>query len=318
MKTINKLALGGAALVLILSILSCSSPAQFFATPTPTSTSTPTSTLTPTPTDTSTPTATQTDTPSPTMTPAAPVSLAGCVYASCPTSKTMSDYLGDAYANIRPDTTTIVNIGTGDTVHFFTAYCAKTRTDLDNSLPDVQLLFTIDGNSYLDQLTGEYYTSPYPQDASVTQSCYGMGGVATGWVAGESHVITTGMKFTASANDGWNFNPAGRSYPYIYKIMPSDPTATPTRAPAAVNPAPAAVSCQVDSNIIISNRSGSPFTIQLSGPGSFSFSMGATAYSTVKVCSGTYTYYIYGTCNGHAASGTGKISDGDQVYFACR
>jgi hypothetical protein len=318
MKTFHKLALCTAAFVLILSILSCSSPAELFATPTPTSTSTPTNTATPTPTNTATPTATLTDTPTPTATPLAPVSINGCVYADCPTSKTMSDYLGSAYDSMSPDATTTVNIATDDTVHFFSSYCAKTRTDLDNSLPNVQLLFTIDGNSYADQLTGEYYTAPASQDASVTQSCYGVGGVASGWVAGESHVVTTGMKFTASTSDGWDSYPAGKSYPYIFKILPSDPTPTPTRAPAAVIPAPAKVSCLVNSNIIIANRSGSPFTIQLSGPGNFSFSLGAADYSTVKVCSGTYTYYIYGTCNGSAASGSGKISDGDQVYFTCR
>ncbi len=318
MKSINRLALSGVALVLILSILSCSSPAEFFATPTPTSTSTPTKTATPTPTDTATPTATQTDTPTPTNTPVAPVTLSGCVYADCPASKAMSDYLGKAYDSMQPDTTLTVNIATGDSVHFFTAYCARTKADLDKSLPDVQLLFTIDGNSYLDALTGEYYTTPSPQDASVTQSCYGMGAVASGWQAGQSHLVTTGIKFTASTNDGWNFYPAGRSYPYTFKIVPSDPTPTPTRAPAAVNPAPAAVTCQIDSNIIISNRSGAPFTIQLSGPGNFTFSLGAEDYSTVKVCSGSYTYYIYGTCNGSPASGSGRISDGDQVYFVCK
>jgi hypothetical protein len=95
------------------------------------------------------------------------------------------------------------------------------------------------------------------------------------------------------------------------------PTPTATEVPANVVPPPPAVSCQINSNIIIQNRSGAPFTLNLTGPGNFTFYLGADDYSTVKVCSGTYNYTVYGTCNGSPASGSGRISDGDQVYFAC-
>jgi hypothetical protein len=95
------------------------------------------------------------------------------------------------------------------------------------------------------------------------------------------------------------------------------PTPTATKVPATVVPPPPAVSCQINSNIIIQNRSGAPFTLNLTGPGNFTFYLGADDYSTVRVCSGTYNYTVYGTCNGSPASGSGRISDGDQVYFAC-
>ncbi len=95
------------------------------------------------------------------------------------------------------------------------------------------------------------------------------------------------------------------------------PTLTATEAPANVVPPPAAVSCLINSNIIIQNRSGAPFTLNLTGPGNFTFYLGADDYSTVKVCSGSYDYTVYGTCNGSPASGSGRISDGDQVYFSC-
>ena len=107
-------------------------------------------------------------------------------------------------------------------------------------------------------------------------------------------------------------------------IPPTDTPIPPTDTPIPVVPtapkAPSApsVSCQVNSNIIIQNRSGAAFTIYLTGPGSFTFYISAGAYQTVKVCSGSYNYTIYGTCNGSPASGSGRISDGDQVYFACR
>ena len=103
---------------------------------------------------------------------------------------------------------------------------------------------------------------------------------------------------------------------------PFPPTDTPLPPPVATSapsaPSAPSVNCLVNSNIIIQNRSGSPFTIYLSGPGSFVFSIGASGTSTVKVCSGSYNYTITGTCKGAPASGSGRISDGDQVYFACK
>ena len=104
---------------------------------------------------------------------------------------------------------------------------------------------------------------------------------------------------------------------------PIPPTNTPLPLPVAATSAPSApsapsVSCLVNSNIIISNRSGAPFTIYLTGPGSFTFSIGASEHTTEKVCSGSYNYTIYGTCNGNPASGSGRISDGDQVAFMCK
>jgi hypothetical protein len=319
MKSMNKTALWLVAAVLIFSTLACSSPATWFATATPTPTDTPTMTLTPTLTNTPTRTATPTSTNTliPTNTPVAPVTLTACLYWDCPKSKTLTDYLGDAYTKIDPNVTTTLNIASTDSVHFFQGYCGKTKTDLDTSLPAVEFFFYIDGNSYIDSFKGEYYTITAPQDSSVTESCYGMGTVASGWKAGEKHLVSIGIRFIASANDGWNDYPAGVSYPYLYNVVPTEPTPTPL--PAAVKPAPVApsVNCQVNSNIIISNRSGYPFTINLAGPGNFSFSLGAGAYSTVRVCSGSYNYTIYGTCNGAPASGSGRISDGDQVNFIC-
>jgi uncharacterized protein YraI len=95
------------------------------------------------------------------------------------------------------------------------------------------------------------------------------------------------------------------------------PLPTATQKPASDAPPPPAVSCMVNSIIIIQNRSGAPFTLYLTGPGSFTFYLGADDYSKVEVCSGSYDYYVEGTCNGSPASGSGRISDGDQVYFEC-
>jgi hypothetical protein len=109
---------------------------------------------------------------------------------------------------------------------------------------------------------------------------------------------------------------------------PPTPTLTPTKAPLlptkaslvtpVVTPGPAkpVVNCQINSNILISNRSGSSITLYLSGPASFSFVLGLDNNS-VNVCAGTYNFTVNGTCNGVPTSGSGKISDGDNIYFSC-
>ena len=97
---------------------------------------------------------------------------------------------------------------------------------------------------------------------------------------------------------------------------PTDTALPPTATPHAAAPGVPVVTCKISSNILISNRSGSNATLYLNGPGSFVFNLAPDA-NTVHVCIGTYTYTIYGTCNGKSSSGSGKISDGDNIYFYC-
>ena len=317
MKSPRNLGLGVGVVILIFSILACSSPAELFSTSTPLPSNTPTDTMTPSPTATLVPTST----------PVPPVSLIGCASQDCPSSKYISDYTGNA--QIQPNVTTTVSIPYTDAVHLFTGWCAKTKSDLSTSLPGIQFFFTIDDVSYLDQLKEEYYDAPDPQDSSITESCYGMGAVASGWIVGQSHLVKIGITISMDTSDGWDNYPAGTTYPYFYLIVPSEPaTATPLPSPtltplplppiATSKPPAPSVSCQINSNIIIQNRSGSPLTLYLTGTGSFTFNLGSGDYSTVKVCSGSYNYTVYGTCNGSPANGSGRISDGDQVYFACK
>ena len=150
-KNKTKLGLCVVVIALILSILSCSSPADLFATATPLPSNTPTDTLIPT----------STATPIPTATPVPPVSLYGCAYLECPPSNTISDYIGDA--QIQPNVTTTITIPYTDFVHLFYGWCAKTKTALDANMPNVQFFFNIDNVSYLGSLKGEYYEVPDPQ-----------------------------------------------------------------------------------------------------------------------------------------------------------
>jgi len=111
--------------------------------------------------------------------------------------------------------------------------------------------------------------------------------------------------------------PTKTRVPPVNTIAP--PPADNPAPPPADNPAPPPPSssgCDVNSNILIDNRSDGYATLNLTGPGSFSFSLGMGP-NTVLVCAGTYNYTIYGTCGGSAASGYGRISDGDNIYFYC-
>jgi hypothetical protein len=320
MKNMHKLGLCGALGILIFSLSSCSSPANWFATATPSPTNTPTLTFTPTPTNTPTLTATPTitDTLKPRPTPVSPVTLTGCTYWACPPSKTIQDILGNSYGKNAQFDKVKVNIASTDAIHFYISYCARTKAILDENLPKIQFFYYIDGFSYSESLKGENYTAYTTQHPSVLASCYEMDVVASGWKTGQSHLVSIGLRFLAPVNNGWDAYIAGLSYPNIYNILPSDPTPTPLAPAGKPVPVPPAVNCMVNSNIIISNKSGAAFTLYLSGPGNFVFNLGADEYSTVKVCSGSYTYTIQGTCSGKPASGSGQISDGDQVSFVCR
>ncbi|HTX90158.1 MAG TPA: hypothetical protein VMC09_02990 [Anaerolineales bacterium] len=105
--------------------------------------------------------------------------------------------------------------------------------------------------------------------------------------------------------------PTNTPRPIVY------PTWTPGSSGAPGGSNPPATGCQVDSNIIIRNDGSVNATITLKGPTTFVFVI-PPGTTTVRVCSGTYYYYI---TNGSCSSGyfTNKVSDGDQVYWpACQ
>ncbi len=283
---------------------------------------------TPTPTATNTATITPTFTLTPTH--VAPLELIGCAYNSCPSSKTIVDYVGENnFPEINIETP--ITIIWTDAVHFFYSWCAKDQATLEDNLNKLDFYFSIDAVPLTNYFTTETYEYTAPEDPSQTQSCFGIGGVAMGWKSGESHQVKIGTRTTGDLSDGWNSYPSGADYAYIFDIIPADlPTETPTptstltptatktfapQAPAATVPPPAPA-CLVNSNIRIDNRTDGPATLYLKGPSNFTFSI-ALGPNTVLVCAGSYDYTIYGTCNGISASGAGRISDGDDIYFYC-
>ena len=175
-------------------------------------------------------------------------------------------------------------------------------------------LFSGPGENYPKTITlqgdvtiiGQAYSCSWFKVASVSNS------TDIGWISADNltySVNCSDVKLVA-------FPPAPQPTP-TDTPLPS-PTATATKAASIpVPPGSPNVNCEINSNIIIQNRSSDPFTLVLSGTANFTFYIGAGEYTTEKVCSGSYNYIVYGTCNGAPATGSGRISDGDQVYFVC-
>jgi hypothetical protein len=195
---------------------------------------------------------------------------------------------------------------------------------LEANLQHIRFVFAINDISYVDVLKGEYFDSTNAQDATHTDSCYGMGGVASGWQAGQTQVIKIGLEVNDAINNGWYDFPAGTSQTNIFLMDPAlpatdtplpSPTKTPkpviTYAPPATAAAPK-TSCMIDSNMLLGNRTGSQATIYLRGPANFTFVLAPGEQNTVKVCSGCYNYTFMGAC-----TGSGRLCDGDNGYFTC-
>jgi Bacterial SH3 domain len=83
--------------------------------------------------------------------------------------------------------------------------------------------------------------------------------------------------------------------------------------PPEPTPATQASSCDPSGSIDISNTTGGTVTLYLSGPASYTFTLG-TGDTTISVCPGTYSYTAYG-CGGASTSGT--MSTGESHEFYC-
>jgi hypothetical protein len=278
----------GGILVLILAILACSSPAELFATATPVPSNTPTVTLTLTPT----------------ITPTAPVDIIKCMYNDCPPSTSIDAYLGQNITP-QPNVENYVEIPWTDSVQFFNGWCAKDKATLDENLKNIEFYFTINDTSYLDSLQGEYYDTPYTNDTTKTQQCYGIGGVTRNWEIGHSYMVKIGVRMTDTINDGWTNYPSGTSYPFIYRVNVVEvPVETPTPVFTATNtpqPIPTArkstpkPACDATDTISIENKTTGSVAITLSGPAYYALQLSPGANS-FKICPGVYNYTAW-ICN---------------------
>lgn len=148
-----------------------------------------------------------------------------------------------------------------------------------------------------------------------------------GWQINQPHSIRIGFTFNEALSDGWYDYPAGFSAVYEYYIEPAIlPTDTPTPLPTVTplptktsTPRPTAIpytstpSCSENASIVINNTTGGRITLYLNGPAKYTFYLN-TGYTTLKVCSGSYSYTAYG-CGG--ANDTGTINSGEEHEFYC-
>jgi hypothetical protein len=308
MKLLSSKKLVCAFSIIVLTILSCSSPMQLFATPTPTltSTATPTNTPTATPTATSTPTATPVPPP--------PFVLENCVFEEdCPEAVMVTSYLPDG---IPTNVLTQVSFPYEDKVRLNIGWCAKDETALQDNLQHITYIFEIDGISYLDLASIHRGTVTDETDSTLDHPCTFIGATGSNWTIGENHQVTIGYSFDTTIFDGWEtYSPFTNSF--VMDLQPSFmPTPAPTNTPYPMPTEPyhtPAPSCDQSSSIDISNTTDGQVTLYLSGPAEYVFYLG-TGSTSLSVCEGNYSYTAYG-CGG--ASDSGSMASGESHEFYC-
>jgi hypothetical protein len=318
--------------ILALGLQGCSSLDAIFATATPTPSATPTVTLTATPTATATPTLTPTATltPTPTATPIPPVKISTCLNADdCPDAKLISRFFPE-------DSTRSYNIEYPVTipydanVRFYNGWCAIDGATLDENMDHIQFVFTIDGVSYLDDLSRGHISTADEQDPDVIHPCFAVGGVLSGWKLSQPHLVTIGIKIIDKIFDGWDTYLADTPQLRTYRINPAFiPTATftptitrtPTRVPTRIPPtfvpvtaAPPTPACSDMASIHVTNNTSGWITLYLTGPAAYTFNF-VQKDNDFSICRGEYKYTAYG-CGG--ASTSGGINTGASLEFTCR
>jgi hypothetical protein len=296
--------------VIVLTVLSCSSPLHLFIFPTATST------FTNTPTFTSTPT----NTPTPTAVIPPPVFVTGCVFPDdCPDANSVVTYLtGDLQSNVF----TQVAISYTDIVRVDNSWCTKDEASLQESIQHISYIFKIDGISYLDLARVEQGVSSDTSDPSIQYTCSFIGATLSGWQVNKGHRVEIGYSFDSNVSDGWRTRTPFTSV-YKYSIHPLFiPTETPTLTPSPTRtaqplptipyntPEPA---CEASSSITITNSTDGEVVLYLTGPTNFTFYLGA-GDTTISVCEGTYDYEATG-CGG--ATNSGSMSSGESHEFYC-
>lgn len=283
---------------------------------------------TPTPTNTSTPTATSTSTPTATSTPTNPLSVKPCFDVDqCWTSEWIDSYIeesvysGEIYR---------LSIPYDQSERMLTGWSAIDEATLQENLTHIKWIFRIDGQDYFNERMLSPGGIPDSDDPSIERPGMWLDVSLSGWKLNQPHTVEIGYTLTADTDDGWYEYEAGYQTLYTFIVTPSDlPTATPTATvtltptprPTAVpytktpkaTLAPTNPPCEINSSIEIDNTTGGYVTLKLSGPMSYSFDL-ATGITTLKVCSGSYSYKAWG-CGGATDSGT--INSGEAHEFYC-
>lgn len=319
MKRMKKFALTGILATFLILALSCSAVPQgiqgLFASKTPTPTNTATSTPTPT------------VTPTPTKTPLPPMMLYNCVFIeNCPEAISVYDV---SSSPIYRNGLNIVEVPVNQPVQLLQDWTTLTQGILDQSLPNIQWVFSIDGQDYFNPTWLEDGVIFDEDNSSIEYPGKWFGVVMSGWKLGETHVVKMGIIINETANDGWGVYDAGTNFVTTYNFIPvllptatatPKPTRTDTPRPTAIpytktpkpTLAPTNPPCVIDSVIEIDNTTGGIVTLKLSGPMQYRFDL-ATGHTTLNVCSGSYSYKAWG-CGGATDSGTINSNEAHEFY----
>lgn len=320
MQLLRKAALSGIILLVLVLGVSCAMVPQgiqnLFATKTPTPTNTATSTPTPT------------VTPTPTKTPLPPIMLQGCVYLdSCPQAVWLDDFVTIPIKYYYENT---INIPIDQPIQLLHDWTTIDQAYLDKSLPNIEWVFSIDGQDYFNPAWLADGVVPDEDNPSIEYPGKWFGVVMQNWKIGENHLVRIGIIINKTVDDGWGVYTSGTEFITTYNFHPVlPPTATSTLAPTRTNtPRPTAVPytktpkptiaptnppCSIDSTIEIDNTTGGTVNIDLTGPMKFHFDM-IPGHSSLNVCSGSYSYFARG-CGGATDSGT--LNSGESHEFYC-
>jgi len=170
------------------------------------------------------PTSTATITP----TPKAPLQIGTCPDLDCPDAIPADELLG-----FPADDRVIYPVTVPDNVpvNFSLDWTVLDEDVLNESLPAVKWVFTIDGQDYFREDLVVLKPNRVEDDPEWHPAAW-LSVNLSGWKIGEPHVIGVGLVLQEDASDGWVDLPAGHTYIKQYKILPiNPPTATATFNP---------------------------------------------------------------------------------------
>jgi serine/threonine protein kinase len=145
--------------------------------------------------------------PTSTAAPLPPVTISGCTSTDdCPDAVWITDLFGENETQ-EYNKEYGVSISQDKKVGFFSGWCTTERKILDENLANMEFVFTIDGKSHFDSLKKEYFDQQNETDSTKQNSCYGIGGVTSGWQKGHTYRVEIGPVFKKEVFDGWDTYP---------------------------------------------------------------------------------------------------------------
>jgi serine/threonine protein kinase len=133
-----------------------------------------------------------------------PITVSGCTSTDdCPDAVRILDLFGENETQ-EYNTEYRVSISQDKNVFFFSGWCTIDRKTLDENLNNIEFVFTIDGKSYIENIKKEYYDQQNETDSTKQNSCYGVGGVISGWQKAQTYRVVIGQIFEKQIFDGWD------------------------------------------------------------------------------------------------------------------